>query len=78
MTTAGIVHAAVRVHRVNAARGRPDHGDQEAVTAGRVKEGRRAFRGHMVRRGQKAIVERPERLVQQVRRDLPEIPGRPA
>ena len=48
------------------------------MTAGREKEGRRAFRGHMVRRGQKAIVERPERLVQQVRRDLPEIPGRPA
>ena len=43
------------------------------MTAGREKEGRRAFRGHMVRRGQKAIVERPERLV---RRGLPVIPAR--
>ena len=43
------------------------------MTAGREKEDRRAFRGHMVRRGQKAIAVRP---VQLARRGLPVIPGR--
>ena len=43
------------------------------MTAGREKEGRRAFRGHMVRRGQKAIAVRP---VQLARRGLPVILAR--